>query len=131
MFVREFPPRVAKTYDLTRRIDDATFDDVFQDGRRVADPSEGIDALNIDLRAASLLSKRLGRPLTDEELERFRYGSDNPWLDELQPRSGGIALGQLAGDAVRRNRSRCLRRPGRGAGGRDDGARPWARLPES
>lgn len=58
---------VAERDDKVKMIDFDSFGDEMQDGR-LTEPSDG---KKYRLREAILYSKRLGRPLTDEEMSQF------------------------------------------------------------
>ena len=58
---------VAERDDKVKMIDFDSFGDEMQDGRL----TESSDGKKYRLREAILYSKRLGRPLTDEEMSQF------------------------------------------------------------
>ena len=68
MIIERLPDLVA---DWRSRPDYEGFDAAFPDGRLVAEPDERKKAKRYHVPAMAYESRRLGRPLTEEECERF------------------------------------------------------------
>ena len=68
MIVAERPHKVVDWRHMELVDRDRDFDAAFPDGRLVADPKPGPV---YDMRSMALHARKIGRPLTEDEMERF------------------------------------------------------------